>query len=147
LALAQAHAVRMASAQSAAAAPTVVDSLAAEVQAISRKLGLPRVSHERLARTPEAVLAQVNAKLTMLLAKLPPDALRPQPPLLPPSHASPECMALLGEVNAALAADYSMRRELLLKRLDVTVQVRQHIMCSSRDVALRRGPSDDIDPR
>lgn len=45
-----------------------------------------------------------------------------QAPLLPAERASPAVLALLAEVNAALAADYGMRRQMLLKRLDVTVQ-------------------------
>lgn len=57
-ALASAGAARQAA--EAAAPPPLAALLAAEVQALSRAVGLPRVSQERLLRTPEAVLAQVR---------------------------------------------------------------------------------------
>ena len=43
-------------------------------------------------------------------------------PLLEPSQASAPRLGVLEEVNGALREDYSMRRSMLLQRLDVTVQ-------------------------
>ena len=45
-----------------------------------------------------------------------------QRPLLEPSQASEPRLRVLEDINGALREDYSMRRSMLLQRLDVTVQ-------------------------
>ena len=104
-ALASAGASRSVATATAPLSPAAI--LAGELQALSRAVGLPRVSHERLVKMPEAILAQVrvlraaarhccllhgasllsaarspalqiHARVAALLGKLPPGALETQ---------------------------------------------------------------------
>lgn len=59
-----------------------------------------------------------------MLSQLPAGHLASAPSslLLDGRLATPELLSALEEVNAALRADYALRREVLIKRLDVTVE-------------------------
>ena len=69
--------------------------LAAEVQALSRTVGLPRVSMERLVRTPEAVLAQVSTALRAFFFLLLAGCLNPRAFLV---------LLLLSQIQSKLAS-------------------------------------------
>ena len=97
-------------------------SLASELHLLSRLLSIPSFSEDALNHAPEKPLAAISAKLTSLLGKLPADALAQQAPLLDATDASPDVLSLLSAINDHLRSDYALRREMLLQRLDVTVQ-------------------------
>lgn len=66
-------------------------------------------------------MMQVVARVRQLKSSLPPSALATHPPLLHPSHATVEVVAMLQDLNAAFQVDYAARRALLLKRFDLTL--------------------------
>lgn len=107
--------------RAAAAAPPPLASLDSELGLLCRLLSIPS-SSESLRSAPERGLTQVKGKVAKMLERAPPGALDATAPLLPAASASPELLSSLAEINELLRGDYALRREMLLQRLDVTVQ-------------------------
>jgi hypothetical protein len=92
-----------------------------ELGLICKLLTIPAAT-EALRAHPERPLTQLKARLTKLVERLPPAALHASLPLLSGAAATPESLASLREINELLQSDYALRRQMLLQRLDVTVQ-------------------------
>lgn len=65
-------------------------------------------------------MEQITAKVRSQLKDLPKDHLGKR--LMGSDTLSPQQQKVLGDINAVMEQDYSVRRQMLLKRLDVTVQ-------------------------
>lgn len=105
----------------AAVSQTPEASLEGELGLLCKLLSIPS-SAESIRSHPARALMQVKARVAKLVSSLPPGALTDTMALLDSKAATPELLATLGEINAVLAQDYTLRREMLLQRVDVTVQ-------------------------
>lgn len=107
--------------RAAAAAPPPAASLESELGLLCRLLTIP-ASSDALRSAPERGLTQVKGKVSKMLERAPAGARDATAPLLPAASASPALLSSLAEINELLRSDYALRREMLLQRLDVTVQ-------------------------
>jgi Protein of unknown function (DUF2465) len=96
-------------------------SLDGELGLLCKLLSIPS-SGDSIRSHPERALTQVKARVAKLVSALPSGALTKTVPLLDGRAATPELLATLSEINKLLAQDYALRREMLLQRVDVTVQ-------------------------
>jgi len=92
-----------------------------ELGLVCKLLAIPAAT-EALRAHPERPLTQLKARLVKLVERLPPAALHASLPLLSGAAATPESLVSLREINQLLQSDYALRRQMLLQRLDVTVQ-------------------------
>lgn len=109
-------------AQQSKVAAEVEPGIESELYLLCRALAVPPGSDDTLKAHPERALAQVKAKLDKTLARLPSDFFTASQPLLQAEAATPELMSQLGDFNTICRSDYAMRREMLLARLDLTIQ-------------------------